>query len=124
MLHRKYKTYHSETSHTLDAVLAYIYRKEHALNRCGRYAENVIEGLLKLDYIKKVSSPKGTFYFKTEKSQQFKAIDFAKEYLWHFHNPEFKKIIHNKRYILCFDGDFENNSELVEINEALGKGYV
>jgi len=122
MLYRRRRN--TKTSHSVDAVLAYIYRKEDALNRCGRYAKNVIEGLLKLDYIKKVSSKKGTYYFKTEKSQHFKAIDFAKEYLWNFHNAEYRQVINGKKYILCFNDDIEKGSGLIEINTALKKGYV
>ena len=121
---RLYRKYTTESSSTIDAVLAYIYRKQDLLNCCGRYAETVINGLVELNYIKKITSPKGTFYFKTDKSQNFKAIDFAKQYLWAYHNTEFRKIIDGKRYILCFHSDIQNGSGLIEVSVALGKGYV
>lgn len=56
----------NKSSQTLDSVLANIYRKQHLLDRCGRYSETVIEGLVNLHLVKKVLSKKGTFYFKTD----------------------------------------------------------
>lgn len=109
------------TSATLVAVLAYIYRKENLLSQCGRYANSVLDGLVSLNLVKKVQSPKGTFYFKTEKAQDFKAIDFAKEYLWAFHNASERAIKQGKRYILCFDKSLPNGRDLVELEEAIKK---
>lgn len=111
-------------SATLVAVLAYIYRKENLLSQCGRYANNVMEGLKELGLIKQVNSKKGTFYFKTEKAQDFKAIDFAKEYLWAFHNASERTIKQGKRYILCFDKSLPNGKDLVELEEAIKKNIV
>jgi hypothetical protein len=112
------------TSATLVAVLAHIYRKENLLSQCGRYAESVISGLCSLNLIKKVSSRKGTYYFKTERAQDFKAIDFAKEYLWAFHNVSDRAIKQGKRYILCFDDSLPNGMDLVELEEAIKKNMV
>ena len=107
-------------SATLDAVLAYIYRKEHLRNRCGRYAKSVIDGLEKIGLVKKVESKKGIYYFSTDKSRNFKAIDFAKEFLLAFHNTEFR----DGNKILVFDGDIPNGSGLIEVTEAIKQGYV
>lgn len=112
------------TSATLVAILAYIYRKENLLSQCGRYAQKVIDGLVDLGLIKKVISKKGTFYFKTEKSENFKAIDFAKEYLWAFHNVSERSIKQGKRYILCYDNSLPNGRDMVEIEEAVKKNYA
>ena len=113
-----------KSSATIDAVLGYIYRKEDLLSRCGKYADNVIDGLVDLGLIKKVLSKKSTFYFKTEKAQNFKAIDFAKEFLWAFHNSLDRQIKNNKRFILCFDKDIKTGHGLVDIDIAIKKGYV
>jgi hypothetical protein len=113
-----------QTSATLVAVLAYIYRKENLFSQCGRYANSVIEGLASLNLVKKVESKKGTFYFKTEKSENFKAIDFAKEYLWAFHNASERAIKQGKRYILCFDKSLPNGKDLVELEEAIKRNIV
>lgn len=112
------------TSATLVAVLAFVYRKENLLSQCGRYANSVLDGLTELGLIKQVNSKKGTFYFKTEKSENFKAIDFAKEYLWAFHNASKRTIKQGKRYILCFDKSLPNGRGLVEIEEAIKKNMV
>jgi len=121
---KRYIQVSSKSSPTLDAVLAYVYRKENLAKRCGRYADKVINGLIDLGLIEKVLNSKGTFYFKTQKAKDFKAIDFVKEFLWAFHNTDFRKIINSKKYILCFNNDIENGSGLIEINIALKKGYV
>ena len=122
--HKRYIQVSTKSSPTLDAVLAYVYRKENLVKRCGRYADKVIDGLIDLGLVEKVLSKKGTFYFKTQKAKTFKAIDFAKEFLWAFHNTDFRKIINGKKYILCFNDDIEKGSGLIEINIALKKGYV
>lgn len=113
-----------KSSATVDAVLAYIYRKEDLLSRCSKYADSVVLGLVDLGLIKKVLSKKGTFYFKTDKAQNFKAIDFAKEFLWAFHNSLDRQIKNHKKYILCFDKDIKTGHGLVDIDTAIKKGYV
>lgn len=113
-----------QSSHTLDSVLGYIYRKQHLLDRCGKYATTVIEGLVDLKLVKKVLSKKGTFYFKTEKSENFKAVDFAEAFLWAYHNPLDRTTQNNKKLILCFDKDIEAGHGLVEIGDAIKKGFV
>lgn len=120
---RRYIT-KTKSSHTLDAVLAYIYRKEDLMNRCGRYADTVIDGLVDLGLLNKVISKKGTFYFKTDKAQGFKAIDFAKRFLWAYHNPLDRLIKNNKKLILCFDDEIKDGHGLVEIEFAIKKGFV
>ena len=121
--HNRYVTA-KKSSATVDAILAYIYRKEDLLNRCGRYAESVISGLVDLGLVKKVLSKKGTFYFKTDKAKNYKAIDFAKEFLWAFHNSIDRQIKNHKKYILCFDKNIETGNGLVDIDDAIKKGYV
>ncbi|MBW6487482.1 hypothetical protein [Sulfurimonas sp.] len=123
-LKRRVSSLECSTSATVVAILAYIYRKENLLSQCGRYAQNVIDGLVDLGLIKKVISKKGIFYFKTEKAQNFKAIDFAKEYLWAFHNVSERLSKHGKKYILCFDSSLPNGKDLVEIEEAMKKNYI
>lgn len=121
-----YKPYHKryistkKTSATLDAILAYVYRKQELLNRCGRYANGVITGLCKLGLLKEVQNKKGTFYFSTDKAKNFKAIDFAKEFLLAFHNTEFKR----GSKILVFDSKLPDGKALVEVTEAIKKGMV
>ncbi|WP_294963409.1 hypothetical protein [Sulfurimonas sp.] len=112
------------SSATVSSVLYYVYRKEDLFSQCGRYGEAVIKGLEELGLIKKVLSKKGTFYFKTDKSKDFKAVDFAKEYLWNFHNSIDRKITNGKKYILCFNKNIEAGHKLVEIDEAIKKCYV
>lgn len=120
----RFITVEYSTSATIIAVLAYIYRKENLLSQCGRYAQNVIDGLIELELIKKVSSKRGIFYFKTEKSENFKAIDFAKEYLWSFHNVSERLTKQGKKYILCFDSSLPNGKDMVEIEEAIKKNFI
>jgi hypothetical protein len=122
----RYRKYISKqnTSATVAAVLTYVYRKEELFSQCGRYGERVIDGLVELGLVKKVSSNKGIFYFKTEKSETFKALDFAKEFLWAFHNTPERIINHGKKYILCFDESLPNGRDLVEIEEAIIKHYL
>ena len=112
------------TSATMTAILAFVYRKENLLSQCGRYASSVLDGLMSLNLVKKVESKKGTYYFKTEKSENFKAIDFAKEYLWAFHNTSERTIKQGKRFIFCFDKSLPNGKGLVEIEEAIKKNMV
>lgn len=114
----------SSPSATMSAILGYVYNKEELLSHCGRYAHNVIEGLVELNLVRKVISKKGTFYFKTDQSKNFKAIDFAKGYLWAFHNSLDRQIKEGKKYILCFDSRLKTGSDLVEIEEAIKKRYV
>ena len=104
-------------SRTLTAVLSSISRK--GLSSNERYEKMVTEGLEQLGLIKKIASPKGLFFFKTEKSNNFKAIDFAMEFLWNFHNVERRAVIDGKRHIFCYDSHFENGQKMVEIKEAL-----
>lgn len=113
-----------KSSSTLDAVLAYVYRKQDLLSRCGNYTSTVINGLVDLGLVKKVTTKRDTFYFKTDKAQNFKAVDFAKEFLWAFHNSLDRQIQNGKRLILCFDEEIENGCGLVEVEEAIKKGYV
>lgn len=122
----RYRKYISKqnTSATVAAVLTYVYRKEELLSQCGRYGESVINGLVELGLVKKVPSKKDIFYFKTEKSENFKAIDFAKEFLWAFHNASERAIKQGKRYILCFDESLPNGRDLVEVEEAIIKHYL
>lgn len=121
-MHKPYKRYitNTKSSPTLDAILGYIYRKQELLNRCGRYANRVILGLCELGYIKEVHNKKGIFYFSTDKAKNFKAIDFAKEFLLAFHNPENRQ--ENK--ILVFDNDFHGGKTLLEVEKAIKGGYV
>lgn len=121
---KRYVHIEHKTSSTLNAVLAFVYRKEHLLDQCGKYADSVIEGLQSLDLVKKVSSKKGIFYFKTDKAQNFKAIDFAKEFLWEYHNKELRCYQDNKRYIFCFDQALPKGKGLVEVEEAIKNNYI
>jgi len=109
-----------KSSATLDAVLGYIYCKKELLQRCGRYAEQVISGLCKLEIVKEVHTKKGTFYFSTEKAKNFKAKDFAREFLLAFHNPQYK----DGNKILVFDSQFPDGKALMEVEEAIRKGIV
>lgn len=111
-------------SPTVDAVLAYIYQKQDLLSRCGEYASRVIEGLVDLGLVKKVDSKKGTFYFKTDKSLGFKAIDFAKEFVWAYHNPTERTVQDNHKMILCFDNEIDSGHGLVDIEKAIRRAYV
>lgn len=104
-------------SRTLAAVLRNIYKK--GLPSNDRYEKTVLEGLVELNVIKRVDSRKGLFFFKTEKSENFKAVDFAIEFLWNFHNVEKRTMIDNKRFILCYDSSFEPGQKLIEIKEAI-----
>lgn len=121
---RRHVLIESSTSATMAAILVYIYRKEELFSHCGKYAQNVIDGLVNIELVKKVSSKKGIFYFKTEKSENFKAIDFAKEYLWAFHNVSERLTKQGKKYILCFDSSLPNGKDLIEIEEAIKKNYI
>jgi len=112
-----------KSSTTLDAVLAYIYRKENLKNRCGKYADMVINGLVELDLVKKVTT-KETFYFKTEKSKNFKAIDFAKEFLWAYHNTENRILKDGEKYIYCFDESIKDGRGLIQIENAIKRGVI
>ena len=122
-LHKRYITANKSSS-TLDSVLAYVYRKQDLSSRCGKYSDTVIDGLVDLGLVKKVTTKKDTFFFKTEKAQNFQAIDFAKEFLWAYHNSIDRKIQNTKRFILCFDKDLPDGCALVEVEEAVKKGYV
>lgn len=121
-----YRRYISKksSSATIAAVLAYVYRKEEMISQCGRYGETVINGLIELGLVKKVVSKKDTFYFKTEKSESFKALDFAKEFLWAYHNVIYRCIKNGKKHILCFDEAIPTGQGLVEIEEAIKKNYI
>jgi hypothetical protein len=114
----------SKSSATVDAVLALIYRKNDLLNRCNRYADSVIEGLVDLGLLKKVLSKKGTFYFKTDKAKNFKAVDFAKEFLWAYHNPLERQEQNGRKLILCFDKEIEAGHGLVDIELAIKRCYI
>ena len=109
-----------KSSATLDAILAYVYRKQELLKRCGRYAETVIDGLCELGILKKVQNKKGTFYFSTDKAKNFKAKDFAKEFLLAFHNPEYK----DGSSILVFDSNLIDGRQLLDVDEAIRRGLV
>lgn len=114
----------NKSSATVDAILAYIYRKNDLINRCGTYADRVIDGLIDLGLLKKVLSKKGTFYFKTDKAQNYKAVDFAKEFLWAYHNPLDRQEQNGKKLILCFDKEINDGHGLVDIELAIKKCYV
>ncbi len=122
----KRNRYTNENKHspTVDAVLAYIYRKQDLLSRCGKYAEKVIDGLVDLGLVKKVDSRKGIFYFKTDRATSFKAVDFAREFLWAYHNPTDRTIQNNHKMILCFDNEIETGHGLVDIDKAIRRAYV
>ena len=113
-----------KTSHTLDAILANIYQKHSLKSHCGRYADSVMSGIVSLGLVKKVVSKKGTYYFKTEKSKNFKAIDFAKEFLWFFHNSSLRVKKNGERFIYCYDEEIDNGSGLVDLEKAIKRGYV
>lgn len=121
-IYQKKGIFKSTASSTLAAILFYVYRKHELASHCGRYGESVINGLVELNLVDKVSSKKDTFYFIKDTSM--KAIDLAKEYLWNFHNTEYRKEINNKRFIYCFDKDIETGQGLVEIEKAIQKCYV
>ena len=108
-------------SHVLDSVLSYIYRKN---IECGRYGQRIIEKLQELNLVVMRSTKKGVFYFKTDKSKDFKAKDFALAYLWNYHNESHRKEVDGKKFILCFDSSLEDGSDMIEINEALKKCFV
>lgn len=110
------------SSRTLISVLHSIYRKDLPIN--DRYEKTVMNGLIELQLVKKVISPKGLYYFKTEKSKNFKPIDFAIEFLWNFHNAKYRKMIDGMKYILCYDSTFETGKSLVEVKEAILKRIV
>jgi len=118
-LQKRYVTA-KKSSATLDAILGYVYRKKELLNRCGRYANSVIDGLCELGLLKEVQTKKDTFYFSTDKAKNFKAIDFAKEFLLAFHNSTER----NDEKILVFDSELPNGNALVEVTEAIKKGMV
>ena len=122
--HKRYIQVSTKSSPTLDAVLAYVYRKENLAKRCGRYADKVINGLIDLGLIEKVLNRKGTFYFKTQKAKDFKAIDFAKEFLWAFHNTNQREIKNGKKFIYCFDDSIKDGKGLIEINKAIKEGVI
>jgi len=109
-----------KSSATLDAILAYVYRKQDLLNRCGRYAENVINGLCELGILKKVQNKKGTFYFSTDKAKNFKAKDFAKKYLLAFHNADYR----DDSKILVFDSSLSDGKQLLDVDIAISRGLV
>ncbi len=117
-----------KVSPTLLSILYYVFRKENIYKRIAHhidYSDAVVDGLVELGLLKKViSRKKGTFFFTTEKSKNFKAIDLAKEYLWAFHNSFKREKKEDKRLIYCFSNDIPNGKGLVEINEAIGKCYI
>ena len=110
----------NSSSATLDAVLAFIYRKQDLINRCGRYADGVIDGLCELGLIKRVQNKKGTFYFSTDEAKGFKAIDFAKRFLLAYHNPEYKQ----DTKILVFSEHLSDGKDLIDVTQAIKKGLV
>jgi len=118
--YRKKKYDISSQSDTINSILALVYRKN-CINRCG---ENIVDGLEKLGLLKKVISKKGTFYFKTEKSESFTTFDFAEEYLWNFHNPSKKSIVNNEKFIFCYSKKLSTGRGLVNIKEAIQDGIV
>lgn len=124
---RRYQTT-KKVSPTLLSVLYYVFRKENIYKRISHhivYSDAVMDGLVELGFLKKViSKKKGTFFFTTEKSKNFKAIDLAKEYLWAFHNSLKREKKEDKRLIYCFSNDIPNGKGLVEINEAINKCYA
>jgi len=116
---RRYITANTSSA-TLDAVLAFIYRKQDLLNRCGRYADRVIDGLCELGLIKRVQNKKGTFYFSTDEAKEFKAIDFAKRFLLAYHNPEYTQ----DTKILVFSELLSDGKDLIDVTQAIKKGLV
>lgn len=110
-----------KVSFTMSAILFYVYHKNKFGSYCGRYAQSVMDGLVGLELLKKVDSQKGLFYFKTEKSQNFKAKDFAIEYLWNFHNASRRKIINSKRHIYCFDESIDGGKGLIFVDDVIDK---
>jgi len=116
---RRYITANTSSA-TLDAVLAFIYRKQDLLNRCGRYADRVIDGLCELGLIKRVQNKKGTFYFSTDEAKEFKAIDFAKKFLLAYHNPEYAQ----DTKILVFSELLSDGKDLIDVTQAIKKGLV
>lgn len=108
------------SSTTLSAILHYVYRKDDYI--VGRYGDSVIEGLIKLELIEKVTTNKDTFYFLKDKSM--KAIDLAMNFLWNFHNVEERQEINNQLFIYCFDKSLPNGRGLVEIKKAIRQKIV
>ena len=110
----------SSGSGIIDSILALVFRKD-----CPNpYGTTVVDGLIELGLLKKVVSQKGTFYFKTEKSESFTTNDLVVEYLWSYWNKDKREIRDNKRFIYCYSSKIETGRGLVEINEALEKGIV
>ncbi len=111
-----------KSSHTLDSILFYVYRKNKTV---GRYSKRVVDGLIDLGLLKRVESKtKGTFYFVTDKAKGLRAIDLAKEFLWNFHNPTDRAVKDGKKLIYCFDNEIPNGNGLVEVEHAIKKCYV
>lgn len=79
---RRYKSVQKNISPTIAAILGYIYRKQKMVSFSGRYGQGVIAALVEMGLVKVTNQG----YYKTEISKEFKAMDFAKEYLWAFHN--------------------------------------
>lgn len=108
-------------SPVLSTILHFVYRKE-----SQNFDDNIVDALVEIGYLKKVKAKDTSivYYFKTKASEEFKAIDFAKEYLWNFWNPTERAVIDDKRHIFCFHSTLPNGRGLVEIGEAIKVGMV
>jgi len=102
-------------SHILSSVLYKIYRKN---GRCPY--EDIGERLVDIGFLAKVDNN----YISTEKSKEFKAVDFAKEFLWEYWNKPNRKLIDSQRFIYCYSDKLPNGRGLVSIDEALAMKIV
>ncbi len=119
----KYETQKIEYSPVLQTILHFIYRKK---KQKRTYDEKVVQDLIRLGYLKKVTSKDGVvYYFKTESSRDFTAMDFAREYLWEFWNKDKRKIdAEGNRYVYCYSDKVPSGKGLVPIDEAVKRFIV
>lgn len=117
-----YETIRLERSPVMETILHFIYRKKTK----NFYDTKIVNELVELGYLKKVVSKDGlVFYFKTEKSRDFKAMDFAREYLWNCWNPTARKIdAEGNRYVYCYSDKVPSGKGLVPIDEAVKRFIV
>lgn len=108
-------------SPVLSTILYYVYRKHDSAKLIG---EEMIDKLVNMGLLKKVTSKGINYYFKEPRAQTYRAIDLAKEYLWEHWNPQFRKEVDGKKHIYCFSSKIENGRGLVEIETAIKKGIV
>ena len=116
--------YKKKVSQTLAVILTYVYRKNDLKSFCGHNSQEILNKLVEIGLLRVHSSKREIFYFLTEKSKGFKAIDLAKEYLWAYYNVDLHLRKNGKRFIFCFDQSLPSGKGLVEIAQAIKKCYV